>query len=349
MADVLDAIDRRILFELDCNARQPLSQIARKVRLGRDLVTYRIERLKELGLLKKCTVMVNPYKLGFTVYKTYLKLEASKARVAKLVETLEKDQRIMWLAECYGKWDLMYTVLANTPKEIYDLHDKWFSEFNDLILGTNICTLVDYWWYPKKYLISSPATTLGQQSEEVRQWSFATTQFTFGTTPDQYHLDVLEYGILQLLSDDAQMSFSEIALKLNSTPAIVKYRIEKLEQLGVIAGYRVELCQRRLGRNLFRVQVHLGDLSLKRELEFQKYCREHPSITSYIRQIGECKIEFEIEVRDHEEFNTVIDQIRERFSRYVRSMDFMVVRKDYGHRCPCTILHEAPEQKVVNF
>src|SRR5689334_6199716 len=106
MAEHLDHYDRRILFELDCNSRRSLSELSRKVRLGRDLVTYRIERMKDSGVLKKCTAMINPYKLGMTAYKTYIKLEANKERRAQFLAYLDKHPRTSWLAECYGKWDV---------------------------------------------------------------------------------------------------------------------------------------------------------------------------------------------------------------------------------------------------
>ena len=73
----LDLLDRRILFELDCNSRRSLSEIARKVRLGRDLVSYRIERMKDLGVLKRCAAMVNPYKMGLTAYKDFTRRHPS--------------------------------------------------------------------------------------------------------------------------------------------------------------------------------------------------------------------------------------------------------------------------------
>ena len=60
MAEPMDKLDRRILFELDCNSRSSHSELARKVHLGRDLVSYRIERLQSAGIVRKCSAMVNP-------------------------------------------------------------------------------------------------------------------------------------------------------------------------------------------------------------------------------------------------------------------------------------------------
>ena len=348
MAETMDRLDRRILFDLDCNSRRSLSELSRNVRLGRDLVTYRIDRLKSAGILNRCTAMINPYKLGLTVYKTYLKLEANKDRLAQFVAYLDKHPRTSWLAECYGKWDLVWCVLARSPKEIFDLQDGLFSEFRDLIVGYNVCTLVNYWWFPKKYLV-------GESDCEQKGWGFHCPEFTFGTTPDEYVLDETEYGIVQLLSEDAQMSVMEMARRLGTTPAIVKYRTEKLEELGVIAGYRVDLNRASLGMTVFKVQVSPRIFDAEKEKGFHDYCRKHQNISAYYQQLGDYKIEFEVEARNYEDFSAVIDEIRERFPDYIRAMDYMMVRKDYFHRTPCNVFWgrttpegERPELKLVN-
>lgn len=326
----MDKLDRRILFEMDCNSRRSLSDLARKVHLGRDLVSYRVERLQAEGIVKKCSAMVNPYKLGLTVYKTYLKLEANKERWSEFVAYLDKHPRTSWLAECYGKWDIVWCVLAHWPKEVYDLQDRLFSEFRDIIVGFNVCTLVNYYWFPKKYLV-------GDASGEVPGWSFQCPEFTFGTTPDEYAMDETEYGIVQLLSENSQMSVAEIAKRLNTTPAVVKYRTEKLEELGVIAGYRVDIDRSTLGMTVFKVQVSPREFDAAKEAAFHEYCRKHPQISAYEQQLGDCKIEFEVEARNYEEFSSVIEEVRDRFAPYIRAMEYMMVKRDHFHRIPCNV------------
>ena len=330
MSESLDRLDRRILFELDCNSRRSLSELSRKVRLGRDLVSYRLQRLKSAGVLKKCTAMINPYKLGLTVYKTYLKLESNRERAKEFLTYLDGHKRTLWLAECYGKWDVVWCVLANNPKEVYDLQDRLFSDFQDLIAGYNVYTLVNYWWFPKKYLV-------GDADVEAPGWGFHTPAFTFGTTPAEHALDEVEYGIVKLLSEDAQMSVVEIAERLNTTPSVVKYRTEKLEELGVIAGYRVDIDRAALGMTQFKVQVAPRDFDAAKEERFHEYCRTHPRISAYLQQLGDCKIEFEVEARNYEDFSSVFDEVREQFAGYIRTMEYMMIRRDYFHRTPCNV------------
>ncbi|HQH28318.1 MAG TPA: Lrp/AsnC family transcriptional regulator [Oligoflexia bacterium] len=341
MTASMDLFDRRILFELDCDSRRSLSDIARKVRLGRDLVSYRIERLRHAGILNKCTVMINPYKLGLTVYKTYLKLDANKGRWNEFVAYLDHCPYTAWLAECYGKWDVIWCVYARSPKEVYDLQDRLFSDFRDIILAYNVCTLVNYWSFPKKHLI-------GQSAGEVREWAFSLPEFTFGATPLEHRLDEIEYGIVQLLGEDAQQSCVEIAKRLGTTPAVVKYRTEKLEELGVINGYRVDIDRSALGMTLFRVQVFPREYDAAQELEFHRFCQSHPQISCYEQQLGDCKLEFEVEAHDYAGFSTVIDDVRSRFSRYLRTVEYMMVRKDYFHRTPCSVfVSEAHDENVL--
>lgn len=341
----LDLADRRILFELDCNSRQSLSELARKVHLGRDLVSYRIERLQNSGLVNRFSLMINPYKLGLTVYKTYLKLETNRTRVAELVAALNTHRSTYWVAETYGEWDLIFSILARTPKEFYDFQDHILSDFNDIVLNFNVYTLVNYWWFPKKYMLGQRWQNYRNEAEAcsiksaraLNGWSFKTPEFTFGTTPDQVTLDQLEYKLVDLLSKNARLSYAELSQQVGSTPSVVKYRLEKLESLGVIAGYRVDIDRSLLGMNLFKVMVHLRDYDVKNELQFREFCRQHPHISCYVQQIGAHKVEFECEAKDYAEFNAVVDEVRERFSKYIRSMDYMVIRKDYHHRTPCNV------------
>ena len=49
----LDVFDRKILEELIENSREQVTTIAKKVRLRRENVNYRINRLVKLGLIKE--------------------------------------------------------------------------------------------------------------------------------------------------------------------------------------------------------------------------------------------------------------------------------------------------------
>ena len=47
----LDLIDRKLLYFLDINARQNIATLAKKLHIGRNVALYRINRLKEEGII----------------------------------------------------------------------------------------------------------------------------------------------------------------------------------------------------------------------------------------------------------------------------------------------------------
>ena len=43
----LDKTDRKILYELDVNARQPLNKIAKNLKINKDTLKYRIKKMED--------------------------------------------------------------------------------------------------------------------------------------------------------------------------------------------------------------------------------------------------------------------------------------------------------------
>ena len=73
MSPKIDLKDRKILFELDKNARISYAQIGKKVGLSTEVVHYRIKRFEEKGIITNYHTSINFCKLGLTHFKICLK------------------------------------------------------------------------------------------------------------------------------------------------------------------------------------------------------------------------------------------------------------------------------------
>jgi len=75
-------------------------------------------------------------------------------------------------------------------------------------------------------------------------------------------LDPIGWHILAELQDDARIHFSELGRRVGlSTPAVIE-RVHRMEEAGIITGYRVEIDREKVGRPVcafIRVRV-IGDL-----------------------------------------------------------------------------------------
>lgn len=313
----LDRLDNKILFELDSNSRQSVSQLTKRLRQGRDRVDYRVQRLLDRKIIKRFTTAVNLYKLGFCIYKTYLRLENNKTKIAEFVKYLSNHPRVYWIALCDGRWDMMLAVFARSPKEYHNTHVEILSAFNSIVLDFRMYTMVDMWVFQKGYLV-------GKSNQHM----------IVGGEPEQNSIDSLDYRILKSLSNDSRKPLTELADKLKSSSAVVKYRINRLEEKGIITGYPIELDLSQLGMLFFKSQFYLRDYKRGLREKFIQYCMDKPQITFCIRQLGDCTLEIETEVNDYAEYNLIIEEIRGEFSKLIRNFQSVLIRKSHFNWVP---------------
>jgi len=319
----LKQIDRDILYTLDHDSRQSIAEVARELHLGRERSQYRIKRLTERGVIKSFTTSVNPYKFGLVIYKTYIQLEHNRKKIARFVEHLDAHPRVYWYAECEGTWDLMFAVFGKSPKEFHTIQSAILSKFSDIIVNFSVYTIVEALFFRKNYLRG-----------------IGTGSFPFGGEPEHHELTEIDFNILRLLSEDSRLTAVDIGQRLKTTPSIVRGRIEKLEKLGIIVGYRIELNLKEIGMMYLKAQVHLRTYDARVEEMLREYCKMNPHIILIIQQIGDCKIELEFEVFSREQYNEFIDDIRERFSKYIRRIDTITMKYERYKWMPYDIVKE---------
>ncbi|HVK60363.1 MAG TPA: Lrp/AsnC family transcriptional regulator [Bdellovibrionales bacterium] len=77
-------------------------------------------------------------------------------------------------------------------------------------------------------------------------------------------LDGVDFKILKLLSQDSKMAFAELAKRVNLTAPAIHARVKKLERLGVIKKYRVEIDYEKIGLPVTAfIRIQIGKLSCR--------------------------------------------------------------------------------------
>ena len=309
MAEI-DSEDKSILFELDLNAKQSVADLSRKLGMSRDKVLYRIKKLQADGILVGFGAAINTHKLGLFIYKTYLRLEKNDKRHDELITYLSAHPLVTWIGETDGKWDVIFSMYARSPVEFFETQGVVLLEFSDIIKNFSVYTIVDAHCFAKSYLVG-----------------VGTNHYYFGGNTDHVLCDELDYHILRLLSDDCRVSKSDLAEKLDVSPMAIKYRIDRLEESGVLLSYPVSIDIEKLGMLLFKLQIHFGTYERHSEQQLLEFCKSNPSVTMFIRQIGDCMIELEVEVESFQHLNEIISSIRKLFSKFVREIDSIFIRK----------------------
>jgi len=121
----LDAFDKRIVDELTKDARVPLVQLAKKLKVSNTLVHQRIKKLKESGLLVSANYRLDAWKLGYkTAAYTQIMLSSSK-EIKTVTDELVKIPEIVECVNISGRYALMVKIFAYNNRHLRDIiYDK---------------------------------------------------------------------------------------------------------------------------------------------------------------------------------------------------------------------------------
>src|SRR3989344_3374548 len=99
----LDAYDKRILELLLENSRESLNVVARKVRLSRENVDYRIKRLVREELIRDFITVFDTKKLGLKYYVVFLELvNLDDVVERKMLNHLKESKHACWIGTSAG-------------------------------------------------------------------------------------------------------------------------------------------------------------------------------------------------------------------------------------------------------
>lgn len=119
----LDATDRRILQELDADARMPTAMIAMRLGLARGTVQTRLEKLTAGGYLRLHSARVTPAALGRPVAAS-VQVELDQHQIQAAIAALAGIPEVL---ECFapaGNTDLLLRVVAKSPDDLYRVSEE---------------------------------------------------------------------------------------------------------------------------------------------------------------------------------------------------------------------------------
>ena len=121
-------------------------------------------------------------------------------------------------------------------------------------------------------------------------------------------MDATDQRILNLFQADARMTLREIGEWVNLTPPSVSERIHKLEDEGIIEGYRIAINRAKLG---FGVGGYiLASPEPAKYAAFCAFCEEHPAVTEHHHLIGTYNALLRFSVRDTDELDALLSVIK---------------------------------------
>lgn len=130
----LDSIDMKILAILYENARATTVDIATRVNLTPDAVTYRIKRLTEHTFILGYTAWFDTKKMGFEYYKLLIGFRGmTHEKEKKFLDFCLEHDNVVFLNKTIGSWDIEVDIIVENTLELHNFLIEIKTKFGQLI------------------------------------------------------------------------------------------------------------------------------------------------------------------------------------------------------------------------
>jgi DNA-binding Lrp family transcriptional regulator len=266
---------------LEMRGRASAAEMSKALKVRIHTVHYTLSRLLNEGILRR-RVVINHYRLGLTRLAVYLSLPAmSDAAYTAFIKKLCASERVGLVLELGGAFHLAVSLIGTDVAQLRE-HMDWLVECAGVSwLAKSVTTPIQHTIYGTKVLGSG----------KVRL-----PPFGYQADVAQVRIDQLDHQILCALMSESPLSMRDIARDLSVPPSTVEYRIKKLEENGIIAGYTFLIEQSDLLH--YVLLVHAKMLGPPQRAEFSKFARAHTNAFYTVESIGSWDFELGLVVKE---------------------------------------------------
>jgi DNA-binding Lrp family transcriptional regulator len=311
MGDI-DLLDRKIMFELDINARVSASQLAKKLRKSKETVNFRINRLINEKYVNGFYTVFNTSKIGYFYYKVYLKFKnITPEKEEALFGYVLKQPHISYLASTEGYYDCIFLLFVKNSSDMANFLNGFMKNYGEYIQQKDIVTFLTAHRLNQRFLYA------GEENRDLY----------YPIPLGNYELNSTDKKILEILSIDAKAPLTKIAKELSLDPKSVKYRMKKLEKDGIILGYVSSPNFDKLGLQFTQINMTFKDPTIIPSVI--EYFKLTNTCLFAIELLGKYDLLVEIHVKNNEELRDIIDGFRNEFVKYYNDYDVHTINKEY--------------------
>jgi len=301
--------DRDILFELSLNARATITKIAKKVKLSKQVVSYRLGLLEKNKVILGYYAITNIYLLGKTHYRVFVKYQnMSSEKEKEFMDYLTHNPNINWSSYFEGDMDAAFVIWANTIHEFEEVFDNINERYGI--------------YFQQKYF--SIATKIEYLKYKFLNDTKDTTSLIFGEDYSNLELNTMDQNLIHELNLNGRATLVYLANKYNSSAKVIRDRINKLQKKKIILGFNYKLNHNILGYTHRKVMLHLNNCSKEKIKQISAYLKNNKNVIYLVKPIGIYDYEFELMTQSNEEFHQIITELRSKFALEIKSYNTVI-------------------------
>jgi len=295
----LDALDKKILLSLINNSRAPISVISKETHLSREIVSYRMSKLEEEGLITGYIARINQPIFCTGVALVHFKLmRFSSQRFNEIVNYIQKHPSINWCIETCGTADLILTIMYDAPKDLGQTLIELSNFIGHNLKEHRISLYIDEYKFDRSGLITEKSLSYSKHKTVTFDQSV------------KLSLDAIDLKILSALTSNSRTKNVDLAKSLHITEDVVRLRIRNLEKKQVITGYTISVDINKLGYEVYQMSVQIEQMTNAIINKIKYYVQTNPYVVYCSRSSGKYNIVMDINAKNRMHFNNILLEIR---------------------------------------
>ena len=286
----MNKIDTGLLKMLMQNSRIPVTQLAKHLKVSREVATYRINKLKKDRIIQDFVTEINIKKLGFVSAAVFVTVKATRQQEFK--KFITETHFVSWVAELSGVWSFGFSIIGRNNEELDEKFIQIYSPFKDAIIDHRFTLHKKSWFFYEKYLGHISESITRQKSKE-------------------YCADHKDKTILQEIAKNSRKDNVALSRKVSLTAPAVAQRIKRLKASGYIEKYSLFLDISRLG--LFQYSIFTINKNIEEKQKLVQYLMQHKNVSFLALYIGDQFMEFGLFVKDPYQLREKLQEIEEAF------------------------------------
>lgn len=304
--------DFKLLSYLYHHNREPITKIAKTVKLSREQVDYKIKKYCSSGLIRGFFTFYDWRKFGYNYLAVlFLKFEKSSS-IKEFTQKLINSKNCMSYGKVFGKYDLFVNVVFKNEKEISNYLSDLISDQNDSISNYFIIKPYISELYPVKFFKHKERENYTYTSEFIQKQKF----------------NEKEIAIMKILAKDARAKLIDIAKKTNISIELAHHKVKKLQKDRTIQGSRIQFNMAKFGYYFSAIFLNLKNFSKTNQEKIKNFSRKSKYVTAFNLMLSRPNVILNLFHKEESELRNTIDEIKELFKNESIDIDILLLDED---------------------
>lgn len=328
----LDLKDKKIIAILGKNCRTTPTTIGKLIHASKDSVRYRIKQLIDKDIYRGNIAIINPFLNGVLIHSILVKLRRiSVDKEEKLIDYLENHPFIIWVGQTQGAYDFNILMASQSMNHFDKILKELETRLSENIRDIKVINMT------KMYSANTVPLEFQKQSGVNTETRKLDSSFEillkepYVISEDKQELNMKEILVLKIIANNSNFSFQEISDKTGINPDSVKNIMKDLIRKKIILAFRalINVSFLRYHGYIAYFKLYPGTKNTRRK-EFEDFFKESVYTAFGTDAAGSYyDVIVYILAQNPLDFNSFINDIKNKFSDIIEEYDADLILKDY--------------------